>query len=193
MSARDEILAANRAYAAEFGDKAELSAPPSRHIAILTCMDARLEPYRFAGLVLGDAHVIRNAGGRASDDAIRSLAISHKLLGTTQWFVIHHSDCGMQSFTDEEMRDLFRKSRDTAELGESGWVDSGDTAGTEEADFIEWLTISDQPASVIADVRRLREHPLVSPKVAIYGFIFDVKTGNLEEVAEATEIGKPRA
>jgi carbonic anhydrase len=103
---RDEVLAANKAYTKDFGHKAKLPMPPARRFAILTCMDARLDPAKFAGLSEGDAHVIRNAGGRASDDAIRSLVISHKLLGTTEWFVIHHTDCGMETFTDKVMRTL---------------------------------------------------------------------------------------
>ena len=90
----DEVLAANKAYTADFGAKGGLPMPPGRHFAILTCMDARLDPAKYAGLAEGDAHVIRNAGGRASDDAIRSLVISYKLLGTREWFVIHHTDCG---------------------------------------------------------------------------------------------------
>ena len=91
----DEVLAANARYAENFADKGNLPLPPGRHFAILTCMDARLDPAKYAGLAEGDAHVIRNAGGRASDDAIRSLVISYKLLGTREWFVIHHTDCGM--------------------------------------------------------------------------------------------------
>src|SRR5271156_5726820 len=101
-----EVLAANAKYSAGFGDLAQLAMPPARRFAILTCMDARLDPAKFAGLSEGDAHVIRNAGGRASDDAIRSLVISHKLLGTKEWFVIHHTDCGMELFTDDVMREL---------------------------------------------------------------------------------------
>src|SRR5439155_3565892 len=93
-----EVLTANQKYAASFGDKGKLAMPPARRFAILTCMDARLDPAKFAGLAEGDAHVIRNAGGRASDDAIRSLVISYKLLGTREWFVIHHTDCGMETF-----------------------------------------------------------------------------------------------
>jgi len=91
-----EVLAANQKYAADFGDKAKLAMPPARHFAILTCMDARLDPAKFAGLAEGDAHVIRNAGGHASDDAIRSLVISYKLLGTREWFVIHHPRSGAE-------------------------------------------------------------------------------------------------
>lgn len=93
---RSEVLASNRAYTATFGDKGKLALPPARRFAILTCMDARLDPAQYAGLAEGDAHVIRNAGGRASDDAIRSLVISYKLLGTREFFVIHHTDCGME-------------------------------------------------------------------------------------------------
>src|SRR6202045_5338955 len=97
----NEVLAANERYAANFGEKTKLSIPPVRHFAVLTCMDARLDPAKFAGLAEGDAHIIRNAGGRASEDAIRSLVISYKLLGTREWFVIHHTDCGMELFTGE--------------------------------------------------------------------------------------------
>src|SRR5271156_3586535 len=97
----DEVRQANEEYASTFGKKGELALPPARGFAILTCMDARLDPAQYAGLAEGDAHVIRNAGGRASDDAIRSLVISYKLLGTKDFFVIHHSNCGMEFFTDE--------------------------------------------------------------------------------------------
>jgi carbonic anhydrase len=110
-----EVIAANDTYAANFGDKANLAMPPARHFAILTCMDARLDPAKFAGLAEGDAHVIRNAGGRASDDAIRSLVISYKLLGTREWFVIHHTNCGMEFFTNEVMRGLLANSLETAQ------------------------------------------------------------------------------
>ena len=106
----DEVLAANRAYRERFDAKSQLAMPPARRFAILTCMDARLDPAKFAGLAEGDAHVIRNAGGRASDDAIRSLVISYKLLGTREWFVIHHTDCGMETFTDEIIRGLLSRT-----------------------------------------------------------------------------------
>ena len=117
MPLLDEVLTANDAYASSFGDQADLALPPARGFAILTCMDARLDPAKYAGLSEGDAHVIRNAGGRASDDAIRSLVISYKLLGTKEWFVIHHTNCGMEFFTDDVMRDLLASSLETAELG----------------------------------------------------------------------------
>ncbi len=125
----DEVLAANESYAGSFGAKSELALPPARRFAILTCMDARLDPAKYAGLSEGDAHVIRNAGGRASDDAIRSLVISYKLLGTQEWFVIHHSDCGMEFFDDETMRGLLAASLETAALGPEGFHDVGSGPG----------------------------------------------------------------
>ena len=128
-----EVVGANEEYAATFGAKSEPALPPARGFAILTCMDARLDPAKYAGLSKGDAHVIRNAGGRASDDAIRSLVISYKLLGTREWFVIHHSDCGMEFFTDEVMRDLLTQSLETAELGPDGFRDVGSGPGSTEA------------------------------------------------------------
>ncbi len=186
----DEILAANEAYAANFGEYGALAVPPARQVAVLTCMDARLDPLRFAGLNLGDAHIIRNAGGRASDDAIRSLVISYKLLGTREWFVIHHTGCGMETFTDEDMRSLLASSLKPATMDASGWRDTGEGPGSTEGEFIDWLTIRDQVESVIADVKRLRHHPLVPRDIAIYGLIYDVKTGRLIEVPQATAIGK---
>ena len=186
----DEVLAANKNYVAMFGDKGKLVMPPARRFAILTCMDARLDPAKYAGLAEGDAHVIRNAGGRASDDAIRSLVISYKLLGTREWFVVHHTDCGMETFTDEVMRDLLAKSLETASVDPSGWHDTGSGPGSTEAAFVDWLTISNQAKSVCADVQRIRNHPLVPRSIPIYGYIYDVKTGGLTEVAEATQLGR---
>jgi len=188
----DEVMAANIVYAADFGDKANLPMPPGRHFAILTCMDARLDPAKYAGLSEGDAHVIRNAGGRASDDAIRSLVISYKLLGTREWFVIHHTDCGMETFSDGIMRDLLASSLKTASVDASGWHDSGKGPGSTEGNYIDWLTISDQENSVLEDVQRIRNHPLVPNDIPVYGYIFDVKSGNLVEVVKATEAGKAK-
>src|SRR5258707_14898704 len=185
-----EVLAANQSYAASFGDKASLAMPPARRFAILTCMDARLDPAKFAGLAEGDAHVIRNAGGRASDDALRSLVISYKLLGTREWFVIHHTNCGMETFTDDVMRSLLASSLKTSLVDETGWHDSGDGSGSTEGDYIDWLTIADQRKSVVADVRRIRSHPLVPNEIPVYGYVYDVKTGRLIEIPEATEVGK---
>ena len=159
MSVLNEVLAANKAYVADFGAKGSLALPPARSFAILTCMDARLDPAKYAGLSEGDAHVIRNAGARASDDAIRSLVISYKLLGTKEWFVIHHSNCGMEFFTDEIMRGLLSKSLETAALGDSGFYDVGKGPGSDEGAYIDWLTISDQEKAVVDDVQRIRRHP----------------------------------
>ena len=192
MSVLPEVLASNEAYAAEFGAKSELALPPARQFAILTCMDARLDPAKYAGLSEGDAHVIRNAGGRASDDAIRSLVISYKLLGTKEWFVIHHSDCGMEFFTDEVMRELLSSSLDTAALGPDGFYDVGDSAGHDEGKHISWLTIADQNASVVEDVTRIRTHPLVPGRIPIHGYIYDVRSGRLVEVPGAAEAGAAR-
>ena len=152
MSVLEEVLSANDRYAASFGEKAELTLPPARRFAILTCMDARLDPAKYAGLTEGDAHVIRNAGGRASDDAIRSLVISYKLLGTREWFVIHHTDCGMEFFTNELMSDLCGSSLETASLGADGFSDAGSGSGVNEAKYIDWLTIGDTEGSIVDDV-----------------------------------------
>jgi len=179
-----EVLTANQAYAAQF-DKGGLAMPPARGFAILTCMDARLHPSKYAGLSEGDAHVIRNAGGRASDDAIRSLVISHKLLGTNEWFVIHHTNCGMETFTNDIMSGLLGKSLDTAKIDASGWHDVGRGPGSDEGKYINWLTIGNLAGSVLEDVKRIRGHALVPKYIPIYGFIYDVKTGKLEEVPEA--------
>jgi len=188
----DEVLQANNKYAANFSDKGSLPMPPGRHFAILTCMDARLDPAKYAGLAEGDAHVIRNAGGRASDDAIRSLVISYKLLGTKEWFVIHHTNCGMEFFTDDLMRSLLASSLETAALDAKGFHDVGKGPGSTDGDFIDWLTISDQVKSVTSDVRRIRNHPLVPGSIPIYGYIYDVKTGKLIEVPEASQAGKAK-
>ena len=190
MTVLDEVLQANEAYAASFGAKGELALPPARRFAILTCMDARLDPAKYAGFSEGDAHVIRNAGGRASDDAIRSLVISYKLLGTQEWFVIHHTNCGMEFFTDEVMRGLLESSLETAELGADGFRDVGAGPGSPRGLYR------------LAHHRRQRPergrrrhpypaHPLVPGRIPIYGYIYDVATGRLVEVPEATKAGLP--
>lgn len=191
MSAiRDQVVNANANYAEKFGDKGKLALPPARRFAILTCMDARIDPAKLAGLEEGDAHVIRNAGGRASDDAIRSLVISHKLLGTLEWFVIHHTNCGMELFTDEIIRGLLASSLKTASHDGKQWKDGGQGPGSHAADFIDWLTIRQQAESVVIDVERVRKHPLVSREIPIYGYVYSVETGRLVEVPEATQIGR---
>jgi carbonic anhydrase len=187
----EEVLNANQSYAASFGSKSKLPMPPARRFAVLTCMDARLDPAKFAGLSEGDAHVIRNAGGRATDDAIRSLVISHKLLGSREWFVIHHTDCGMLTFTNEVMRDLLSKSLDTASFHNGQWRDPGTGGGSPLGEYTEWLAIKDLAKSVISDVTRLRNHPLVSAKIPIYGYIYNISSGKLVEVPEAMSLGEP--
>lgn len=191
MSVLEEVLAANQEYVRTFGVKGDLALPPARGFAILTCMDARLDPAKFAGLSEGDAHVIRNAGGRASDDAIRSLVISYKLLGTNEWFVVHHSDCGMEFFTSELMGDLLAQSLETAELGADGFKDIGAGPGSAVGKDIDWLTISDREQSVVEDVAKIRSHPLVPARIPIYGYVYDVRTGQLLEVPDATAAGRP--
>ncbi|MEK4032838.1 carbonic anhydrase [Methylocystis sp. IM3] len=188
----DEVMAANAAYVSGFGAKGDLALPPARRFAILTCMDARLDPAKYAGLSEGDAHVIRNAGARATDDAIRSLVISHKLLGTNEWFVIHHTNCGMELFCDEVMGDLLEDSLATAALDMPTlkWSNPQHGGGCAAGHFIKWHTIKNQEDSVAQDVARIRSHPLVPKNVPIYGYIYDVKTGKLIEVPKATAIGK---
>src|SRR6267378_1104756 len=185
----DEVLAANAAYVDDFGDKGALPMPPGRGFAILTCMDARLDPAQYAGLAEGDAHVIRNAGGRASDDAIRSLVISYKLLGTREFFVIHHTDCGMEFFSSDVMRGLLASSLETAELTAQGFKDVGKGPGSRAGEFIEWLTIKNQKQAVLDDVARIRNHPLVPKSIPVYGFIYDVRSGKLIEVEGAKAAG----
>ena len=188
-SVLDEVLSANDAYTEAFGELGKLAMPPARRFAILTCMDARLDPAKFAGLAEGDAHVIRNAGGRASDDAIRSLVISYKLLGTREWFVIHHTDCGMLTFTNDIIRDLLSKSRETARIENGAWADTDNGDGSDAGQYVEWLTFRDLAKSVVADVTRIRTHPLVPGRIPIYGYIYDVSNGKLIEVEEATTAG----
>ena len=158
-------------------------------------MDARLDPAKYAGLAEGDAHVIRNAGGRATDDAIRSLVISHKLLGTREWFVIHHTNCGMALFSPEVMADLLDDDLATASfsLTESPGRTRIITAVTRQAISSSGTRSRIQGVpSVVQDVRRIREHPLVPSNVPIHGYIYDVRTGRLNEVKAATKAGKAK-
>lgn len=175
----DEIIEANQSYAASFGEKANLALPPARGFAILTCMDARLDPAKYAGLAEGDAHVIRNAGGRASDDAIRSLVISHKLLGTKEWFVIHHTDCGMELFDGPTISSLLETSRATASFDGVAWANSKSEGGSSDGWHVAWLNFKDLAQSVRDDVARIRNHPLTPNDVPVWGFIYDVKAGQL--------------
>jgi carbonic anhydrase len=184
-----QVLAANSRYSASFGEKGKLTMPPTCQFAILTCMDARLDPAKFAGLAEGDAHVIRNAGGRASDDAIRSLVISYKLLGTREFVVIHHTNCGMEFLTNDVMRDLLASSLETAQLTPQGFRDVGKGPGSRAGEYIDWLTIKNQKQAVLDDVEHIRNHPLVPKSIPVYGFLYDVHTGKLEEVEGARTIG----
>jgi len=185
-----DILQANDAYAADFGNKGDLSARPVKRVAILTCMDARIDPAKVLGLREGDAHIIRNAGGRASDDAIRSLVISYKLLGTQEWVVIHHTECGMRSITDGAIAELLASSLEPASFGPDGFYDTGAGPGSPEGRYVHWLTFTDQTQCLVDDVVRLRQHPLVPGYIPIYGYIYDVKSGRLIEVPEATAAGQ---
>jgi carbonic anhydrase len=137
--------------------------------------------------------VIRNAGGRASDDAIRSLVISHKLLGTNEWFVIHHTNCGMELFTDQVIRDLLAQSLATATFDGARWTDPAGGGGSRAGDFIDWLTIKDLAESVVIDVERIRQHPLVPASIPIHGYIYEVTSGRLVEVPQATKRGAASA
>ena len=184
------VIEANQSYSQTF-DKGELAIFPAKKAAILTCMDARLDPAKFAGLVEGDAHIIRNAGGRASDDAVRSLVISHKLLGTLVWFVIHHTGCGMELFTDDIMGALLEQDLETATFDGKKWknAEQGKSSNTKpgsiDGKYIKWHTFSDLKQSVVDDVHRIKTHDLVPSHIKVYGFIYDVKTGKLIEVNDS--------
>ena len=162
MAAIDELVQANAGYAEGF-DRGDLPMPPARRVAVVTCMDARLLPSRFLGLEEGDAHVIRNAGGLARD-ALRSLVISQRLLGTNEVAVIHHTECGMLTFSNE---DVYAKVR--ADLGA-------------DASHIDFMPFGDLEQSVRDDVAFLRESPLIADDVLVRGFVYDVKSGRVEEV-----------
>ena len=189
---QQQILDADLAYAGQFRNKTNLTMYSAKKLAILTCMDSRIDPAKIAGLTEGDAFVIRNAGGRASDDAIRSLIVSSKLLGTNAWFVIQHTNCGMETFTDEIMRNLLKDNLETAVKDSNGtWSNqSTEKNGSTEALFINWLTINNSlENAIVEDVRRIRNHPLVDKKIPIYAYIFDVHTGILMPVARAMILG----
>ena len=164
-----DVLDANGKYAATFGDKARLPLPPARRFAILTCMDARLDPAKYAGLAEGDAHVIRNAGGVVSDDVIRSLTISQRLLGTREIILIHHSDCGMLTFTDDAVK---------AQI-------EADT-GIRPPFALE--AFPDAEKDVVQSLARIAANPFIPHKDQVRGFIYDVRTGRLNEVREAARV-----
>lgn len=171
MSVIDDLFEANLEYARDF-NKGHLAMPPRRRVAILTCMDARLIPSRQLGLEEGDAHVIRNAGGRAQD-GLRSLVISQQLLGTREVAVIHHTDCGMLTFRNEDLR---------ARLHDTLGADAG-----RDAERIDFLPFADVEQSVRDDVAFLRASPLIPQDITIRGFVYDVRSGRLSEVARGAE------
>lgn len=166
MSPFSELLSVNERYASTFS-QGDLPMPPARRLAVLTCMDARLHPEKFLGLEVGDAHVIRNAGGRASDDAIRSLVISHELLGTREFVVIHHEDCGMLTFSNEQLPQKLREDMNA------------------DASGIDFLPFGNLDESVRQDVERIRRSPLIPGDIPVSGFVYDVRSGRLREVVSA--------
>ncbi len=173
MSVLPELLSANAGYAGSFA-RGDLPMPPARQFAVLTCMDARLDPARFLGLQEGDAHVIRNAGGRASDDAIRSLVISYKLLGTREFVVIHHTDCGMLTFSNDDLRGLLRRDQGA------------------DASHVDFLPFADLDQSVRDDVETLRRSPLIPGDIPVSGYVYDVHSGRLREVVPVSEAARAR-
>jgi carbonic anhydrase len=165
MSITDEVLAANKEYAAKF-DLGGLAMPPARKLAVLACMDARLSVEQLLGLKTGDAHIIRNAGGIATEDALRSLIISHHLLGTQEFIVINHTDCGMVTFTDNQLLDKLEEKTGFSAVSPN-----------------HFHAFLDLERNVRRQVSRITHHPFV-PNVPVRGFVYDVKTGKLAEVHE---------
>lgn len=168
MSVTDDLLRNNEGYAESF-DKGDLPLPPAKGVAVVACMDARLNVYGMLGLQEGDAHVIRNAGGRASDDALRSLIISAQLLGTRECLVIHHSDCGMLTFSNRDLHDKL----------------AADTGA--DASAIDFLPFGDLEDSVRDDVRRIKQSPFLPADIAVTGYVYDVDTGGLTVVGTDTD------
>lgn len=164
MSTIDAVLKANEAYARNF-KLGDLPTPPARHLAILACMDARLTVEQFSGLGTGDAHIIRNAGGVVTDDAIRSLLISHYLLGTKEWMVVEHTGCGMLTFKDEDLLQRLEKQTGTAVHSPS-----------------HFHAFQDLEANVRRQIQKLRAHPWVPKEIIVRGFVYDVRIGKLKEI-----------
>jgi len=165
MSITNEVLAANQKYAASF-DQANLAMPPAKKLAVLACMDARLTVEQVLGLKTGDAHIIRNAGGIATEDALRSLIISHHLLGTQEFIVINHTDCGMLTFNDHDLLHKLEEQTGAAAVAP-----------------VHFHAFKDLEQNVLQQVSRIKNHPYV-PNIPVRGFIYDVKTGKLNEVKQ---------
>src|SRR5580693_9201997 len=166
MSTTDEALAANQQYASKF-DKGSLPIPPARKLAIVACMDARLTVEQLLGLKTGDAHIIRNAGGIVTEDAIRSLIISHHLLGTQEFIIINHTDCGMLTFKGEDLRSKLQSATGTAAVVPTAFHAFGELE-----------------QNVREQIEKVKAHPWIPKDIPVRGFVYDVKTGLLNEVAE---------
>jgi carbonic anhydrase len=166
MSVTDEVLAANQQYAGKF-NQGNLAMPPVRKLAVLACMDARLTVEQLLGLKTGDAHIIRNAGGIATEDALRSLIISHHLLGTQEFIVINHTDCGMLTFDDAELLNKLEKQTGTAVIAP-----------------VHFHAFNDVAENVRRQVARIQSHPYIPKQIPVRGFVYDVKSGKLEEIKE---------
>jgi carbonic anhydrase len=164
MGTTDEVLRANEEYARNF-KLGSLNKSPARHLAIVACMDARLTVEQFSGLKTGDAHIIRNAGGVVTDDVIRSLLISHYLLGTNEWIIVEHTDCGMLTFRDEDLLDRLEK--------ETGAVAHAPS---------QFHTFSELDTNLRRQIAKVRAHPWIPKEIPVRGFIYDVSTGRLNEV-----------
>jgi carbonic anhydrase len=169
MSVTDEQLRQNDAYARSF-DKGNLPLPPAKHLAVLACMDARLDVHKILGLDEGDAHVIRNAGGVATDDAIRSLVISQRLLGTNEIILIHHTDCGMLTFKDDEVKRQIESE-----------------VGIRPAFALE--AFPDLEEDVRQSIARIQASPFIPNKSSVRGFVYDVRSGKLNEIKSAVAVG----
>lgn len=168
MPERDILVTANEVYADDFS-KGHLPVPPGRQLAIVTCMDARLDPAKFLGLEEGDAHVIRNAGGLVTEDALRSLVISHWLLGTQEVVVLAHTDCGMLTFSNDDLR---------AKLEDEAGADASD---------VDFRPFPDLEESVRDSVRTIRESPLLPDDLEVSGWVYDVRNGRITEVPVTVE------
>lgn len=164
MSTTSEVIAANKKYAENFA-LGHLPLPPARRLAVVACMDARLTVEQVLGLNTGDAHIIRNAGGIVSEDAVRSLIISHHLLGTQEFIILNHTDCGMLTFKDEELRTKLQQETGTATVAPD-----------------HFYAFADLEANVREQVQKVKSHPWVPKHIPVRGFIYDVKTGQLNEV-----------
>ncbi len=165
MSVTDEVLKANESYAQNF-NLGDLPMPPGRKLAVVACMDARVTVEDILGLKTGDAHIIRNAGGIITEDALRSLIISHHLLGTQEFILIHHTDCGMLTFKDTELETKLQAETGAASVAPD-----------------RFYAFSDLEADVRQQVQKVKSHPWIPDHIPIRGFIFDVKTGQLHEVS----------